>query len=284
MNEHPITELIPPPAAAAAPDPGRLCLFGGPYVIRAGRHLTVPEGSKRLLVFIALHSGRLDRRHVAGTLWPYGDDERAAGNLRSALWRLRGAGIDVVEADKCALWLRAGTTLDVQVLNEWASRLIAGNAGPGDMRVPRWDPDAVDLLPGWYDDWVIFERERIRQRVLHALEALSRELVRRDRCAEAIEVAIDAVGVEPLRESAQRVLIEAHLAEGNLVEARRLYFRYRELVRQELRIEPGKTLTRLIVEAGRPEPTNGRSHHADAGYGENGHSPTAIAGVATVQI
>ncbi|MDD9205832.1 hypothetical protein PU560_05035, partial [Georgenia sp. 10Sc9-8] len=161
MKDHPITELIPPPATptgpetGSAPDPGRLCLFGGPYVVRAGHHLTVPEGSKRLLVFIALHSGRLDRRHVAGTLWPYGDDERAAGNLRSALWRLKGAGISVVEADKCSLWLRAGTTIDVQVLSEWASRLIAGEAAPADMRVPRWDPDAVDLLPGWYDDWVI---------------------------------------------------------------------------------------------------------------------------------
>ncbi|MDD9207972.1 bacterial transcriptional activator domain-containing protein, partial [Georgenia sp. 10Sc9-8] len=141
----------------------------------------------------------------------------------------------------------------------------------------------VDLLPGWYDDWVIFERERIRQRVLHALEALSCELVRRGRCAEAIEVALDAVGVEPLRESAQRVLIEAHLAEGNLVEARRLYLRYRELVRQELRTEPGTTLTRLVVDAGRPAPTNGRPHHADAGYVGNGHSQTPVAGVAALR-
>ena len=41
------------------------------------------------------------------------------------------------------------------------------------------------------------------------------------------EAAMFAVGIEPLRESAQRVLIEAHLAEGNLVEARRAFVTYR---------------------------------------------------------
>jgi DNA-binding SARP family transcriptional activator len=212
--------------------------------------LPVPEGSKRLLVFVALREGRADRRHAAGTIWPSCDDERAAGNLRSALWRLKGAGIDLVEADKCALWLRPGTTLDVRAVSDWAGRLIAGVTQPGDLRIPRWGADAVDLLPGWYDDWVIFERERLRQRLLHGLECLSRQLVELRRCAEAIEVALDAVRVEPLRESAQRVLLEAHLAEGNVVEARRIYLTYRALVRRELRVDPDPTLARLILDAG----------------------------------
>jgi DNA-binding SARP family transcriptional activator len=103
----------------------------------------------------------------------------------------------------------------------------------------------MDLLPGWYDDWVIFERERIRQRLLHALEALSRRLVAEGRCADAVEAAISAVSADPLRESANRVLIEAHLAEGNVVEARRVYERYRDTVRGELGVEPGEQLTRL---------------------------------------
>lgn len=229
--------------------PGTLCLFGGPYVVRAGRHIEVPEGSKRLLVFIALHAGRLDRRYVAGTLWPDGDDERAAGNLRSALWRLKRAEIDLVQADKLTLWLRPGTTSDIELFSRWAARLVGGRPTAADLHVPPWDIHVMELLPGWYDDWVTFERERIRQRLLHALEQLSRELVTAGRCGEAIEAATAAVGVEPLRESAQRVLIEAHLAEHNLVEARRLYVRYRQLVRRELRIDPSPGLTRLVVTA-----------------------------------
>jgi len=81
-----------------------------------------------------------------------------------------------------------------------------------------WDLDDLELLPGWYDDWVIVGRERLRQRLLHAVETLSRELVRGGRCAQAVEAALVVVNAEPFRESAHRVLIEAHLAEGNWVE------------------------------------------------------------------
>lgn len=235
-----------------APVHDQLCLFGGPYVVHAGRTLTVPEGSKRMLVYIALREGRLERRHVAGTLWPHGDDDRAAGNLRSALWRLKKAGIDTVEADKFAVWLRPGTLTDIAALNQWAARLIGGVATPADLRQRRWDAFALDLLPGWYDDWVIVERERLRQRLLHALEELSRQLVRQGRCAEAVDVATEAAGVEPLRESAQRVLVEAHIAEGNVVEARRVYAGFRQLLRRELGIEPGAYLTHLVVAARTP--------------------------------
>jgi DNA-binding SARP family transcriptional activator len=105
----------------------------------------------------------------------------------------------------------------------------------------------MDLLPGWYDDFVIFERERLRQRLLHALEALSRLLVDARRYAQAVEVALEAVHAEPLRESAHRTLLEAHLAEGNLVEARRGYCGYRDLIRRDLGVEPDPALAALVA-------------------------------------
>lgn len=232
--------------ADARSDGGLLCLLGGPYVLRAGRRVNVPEGSKRLLAYVALHGGRVDRRMAAGTLWPDGADERAAGNLRSALWRLKGVGIDVLEADKVVLTLRPNTLVDIQALWEWAARVIEGCATPADLRILGWEPEAADILPGWYDDWVICERERIRQRLLHGLEAVSRELVRRGRASEAVEAAMNAVRFEPLRESAQQTLVEAHLAEGNYVEALRAFDTYAGLVRHELGIEPGPALTALV--------------------------------------
>ncbi|WP_369184789.1 BTAD domain-containing putative transcriptional regulator [Streptomyces sp. Y1] len=234
---------IPIPGQADAPT---LHLFGTPRVVHAGRRLEVPEGSKRLLAFVVLNGGWVERRHAAGTLWPLGDDLRAAGNLRSALWRLKAAGIDVLDSDKCSLSVREHTVVDLYVLCEWAGRLIAGTATAADLGTFRWRADVLDLLPGWYDDWVLIERERIRQRLLHGLEALSRHLVRAGRCAEAVESAMVAVGVEPLRESAQRALIEAHLAEGNLVEALRSYDAYRGLTHRELGVEPGRELSLLL--------------------------------------
>jgi DNA-binding SARP family transcriptional activator len=234
-------------------------LFGGPYVVQNGGRLEVPDGSKRLLVFVALSTGRVDRRYAAGSLWPEGSDERAGGNLRSALWRLKCAGIDVLETDKCTLGMRRGTVVDVGVVGDWATRLVDGSATQTDLCQLNWRWDAMDLLPGWYDDWVIFERERIRQRLLHALEALSRRLVAMNRCAEAVDAAISAVSADPLRESANQVLIEAHLAEGNLIEARRTYERYRDSVGRELGVEPGEQLASLL-RVGFRLPSQGRRY------------------------
>lgn len=217
-------------------DPSALVLhlFAGPYVTAGTERREVPEGSKQLLAFVALRRRRVERRQVAGTLWPLGDDERAAGNLRSALWRLRRADIDLLDVDKCSLALRSDVLVDMHVVERWATRLIEGRAIQGDLAVPSSAPDALNLLPGFYEDWALMERERIRQRILHALEALSEALASAGRYADAIEAAMLATTAEPLRESAQRVLIKAHLAEGNLTEAQRSYRAYRDLIQREL--------------------------------------------------
>jgi DNA-binding SARP family transcriptional activator len=243
MSHSLVSSLLARPDFSGVP---AVLLFGGPCVVQNGDRLEVPDGSKRLLVFVALSTGRVDRRFAAGSLWPVGDDERAAGNLRSALWRLKCAGIDVLDADKRGLMLRPGTVVDVTVVCDWAARLVDGSVTQADLCAVDWRNDAMDLLPGWYDDWVIFERERVRQRLLHALEMLSRRLVAAGRFAEAVEAAMSAVSADPLRESANRVLIEAHMAEGNLIEGRRAYERYRTLVRRELGVEPGRDLASLV--------------------------------------
>ena len=221
-------------------------LFNGPYVVIGGSRREVPEGSKRLLVYVAMGGARIDRRVAANTLWPVGTEERAAGNLRSALWRLRGAGIELVEADKYALRLHPGTSVDLHAVCARAARVLAGAPDGDDLDLASWLVPEVELLPGWYEDWVVFERERLRQRLLHGLEALSQHLVRIGQCAAAIEAAMHVVGVDPLRESAQRVLLEAHLAEGNVVEARRSYEAYRVLAARELGAAPGAAMTALV--------------------------------------
>ncbi len=221
-------------------------LFGGPFVTVQGRRLPVPEGSKRVLAFVALRYCSVDRRHLARVLWPSGSESRAAGNLRSALWRLNTASIGVVRADSCALSLAEGVSVDVQDVGAWAGRLISGRARDEDLMIPRSPMEALDLLPGWYEEWVVMEREWLRQRTLHALESLCQLLVRHRRFAEAVEAGMLAVNGDPLRESAQRVLVGAHLAEGNVVEARRRYEAYRRLVRRELDVEPSSEFARLV--------------------------------------
>ncbi|HMD91022.1 MAG TPA: BTAD domain-containing putative transcriptional regulator [Trebonia sp.] len=213
-------------------------LLAGPYITVGPERRDVPEGSKQLLAFVALRRRRVERRQAAGALWPLGDEERAAGNLRSALWRLRRAGINVLIADKWSLVLDAEVVVDLHAMEQWATRLIEGRPTAHDLAIPPPAADALDLLPGFYDDWALIERERIRQRILHALEALSERLAAAGRFADAIEAAMLAASAEPLRESAHKTLIKAHIAEGNLTEARRVYLAYQALVRRELGVLP----------------------------------------------
>ena len=106
--------------------------------------------------------------------------------------------------------------------------------------------DAGDVLPDWYDDWVILERERFRQVRLHALEVLSARLADGGPHGQAIDAAILAVTIEPLRETAHRAVIVLHLAEGNVGEARRQFETYRSLLARDLGLEPSAPLTRLV--------------------------------------
>jgi DNA-binding SARP family transcriptional activator len=247
-------------ARHADDDRAVLHLFGGPFVTCGRRRVAVPEGSKRLLVFLALNRERVERRYAAGSLWPAGDDLRAAGNLRSALWRLKRAGIELLAADNQGLALHDDVLVDVHVVSAWAARVIGGVASRDDLGVLPSGLDALDLLPGWYDDWALIERERVRQRLLHALEALADQLIQVRRCAEAVEAALMAVSAEPLRESAQQMLVRAHLSEGNLIEGRRSFEAYRQVLRRELGTEPDPKLAAMVrqpVRAWKPSRTAG---------------------------
>ena len=84
-----------------------------------------------------------------------------------------------------------------------------------------------DLLPDWYDDWLEIERERLRQLTLRVLDARARRAIDDHQPGEAIQLALTAMAIDPLRAASYRLLMEAHLAEGNEHDARRTLDGYR---------------------------------------------------------
>jgi DNA-binding SARP family transcriptional activator len=80
-------------------------------------------------------------------------------------------------------------------------------------------------------------------------DRLRRILRRGQRYIDALEAAIESVRIEPLRESANRMIIAIHLTEGNVVEAVRHYRFFRDLLRAELGIEPSPQLTEMMSDA-----------------------------------
>lgn len=231
--------------------PLELCLLGGFELRCDGAPLHVTLAAERLLAFLAIRVRPVQRPYVAGSLWADSTEQHSTGSLRSALWRLGRSGHRVIEADAQRLRIAPGVQVDLHDVTSRAQRLMHGGpAEEGDFAkiVP-----AVELLPEHYDDWVLVERERYRQLRMHALETLCIHLTSVARYGEAIEAGLAAVSSEPLRESAHRVLIHAHLAEGNRCEAIRQYERYRALLQKELGLKPSTEITALLSDQRQPE-------------------------------
>jgi DNA-binding SARP family transcriptional activator len=184
------------------------------------------------------------RLYIASSLWADSTEQHANGSLRSALWRLSRSGGQLIETDPSHVRLHPAVRVDLYDVTARARRLLGGGSAElGDFGaiVP-----AMELLPDHYDDWVLIERERFRQLRMHALETLCQRLSLSRRHGEAIEAGLAAVAGEPLRESAHRALICAHLAEGNRAEAIRQFERYRDIIRRDLGLTPSAEISALI--------------------------------------
>ena len=224
----------------------RVKLLGGFALACGGREVVLPLPAQRLVAFLALQDRPLLRLYVAGVLWPDASEKRSYANLRSALWRLRKVGEEVVEASAQNLRLAPGVDVDAHRALALARALLGAEpaAEPGDGTALL----AADLLPDWYDDWVVGERERLYQLRLHALEVLARRLAARGSFGLAAEAGLAALRSNPLRESANRTLIEVFLAEGNPTEAVRHYRSYRSLLERELGLAPSEQMRALLPE------------------------------------
>ena len=151
----------------------------------------------------------------------------------------------VIDAEGDMLRLRSQVSVDYRAFMDAAGHVLHDEALPDDCDqaiVLR----AGDLLPGWYDDWVIFERERLRQLRLHVLDSLAERLASRRQFMRALEAAMTSAGIEPLRESAHRAVIRVHLDDGNACEALRQYRFCRRLLREQLGARPTQQLERLV--------------------------------------
>ena len=161
-----------------------------------------------------------------------------------------------MEATAREIGLSDRVTVDLWDSREVAHRLLAPE---GSTPAAEPGPEAIrtlseELLPDWYDEWVLVEAEDWRQLRLHALEALAERLTTRQQYGDAAAAALAAVRAEPLRESPRAALIRVHIAEGNPSEALREFARYGEFLELELGVEPTQRLRALVADLGAVTP------------------------------
>jgi DNA-binding SARP family transcriptional activator len=207
----------------------------------------LPLSAQRVLAFVALHDRPILRVFVAGSLWPASSENRAAASLRTSVWRLHDpSGLGPIVASGRHLALAANVAVDVRETRAAARSVLAGEHVSCDSAQLERLVYADDLLPDWYDDWILIEREQLREQRVRALEQLCECLTHEARFADAAQAGLAAVTSEPLRETSQRALIKLHLAEGNPGEAVRRYRYYRKLLEQKLGLLPSRQMEELV--------------------------------------
>ncbi len=220
-----------------------LQLLGGFAFRVAGVPVEIPRAGQRVLAFVALAGGAVNRSVLAGNLWPDRTEGRALANLRGVVWRLPQPVQRLLRSNTGRLALTDSLDIDVDSTFEAAAAIRSGGATASVDRLVLLS----DLLPDWDDDdWLTIARERHRQLRLHALEELAAAELAAGRPLDAVDTALCAVAVEPLRESAQMLVLRAHLAAGNRADALEHYHRVRELLCHELALDPSRQMVDLM--------------------------------------
>jgi DNA-binding SARP family transcriptional activator len=246
-----------------------LTLFGCFALMVDAARVDLRTSSQRLVAYLGLH-GPSPRIHVSGTLWPDVDDRHAQASLRTALWRIPRSCPNLIYTRGPEIRLDQRVTVDSDNLIQDIHQLLHGDH-TNDPQMPQLPPDAT-LLPGWYDDWVLTARERLRQLHLQALEILAESQLAHGEHAKALETALTIVDLEPLRERAHRTIIRVHLETGNHAEAIHTYTTFCDRLSTEMHIPPSPKMTSIINSIREPEPPWKNWSLADGAGGLLGNS------------
>ena len=154
------------------------CLDGKPVEIRS-------RPTQSLLAYLLLNAGTACRREkLWGVLWPDLTEANARNSLRQALWRLNQAlGQDhsylLVDDFSITFDPTASYWLDVAILDHKGVE-----AGPLEDLISAVSVYEGELLPGFYEDWVSLERDRLQAVFEQKMKVLMDRLVAEQRWAE----------------------------------------------------------------------------------------------------
>jgi DNA-binding SARP family transcriptional activator len=207
-----------------------------------------------LLAYLLLHRERLHSREVlAGILWGDRSDGKARRCLNTAVWRLRSAlepagvlrGAYLLSTDAGELGFNCASDhwLDVAAFEQRALQMLAPpeeETGPPDVEVLREGVQLCcgELLEGFYDDWALRERERLRLLYLRCLRRLMHVYRQQGAFEDSLACAQQILACDPLREDVHREAMRLHCDLGQRSLAVRQYQRCREILADELDILP----------------------------------------------
>src|SRR5574341_1006538 len=246
----------------------RLTLFGGLQITRGETPLTgfVSGKAQALLCYLAVTGRPHTRAELAGLLWGDMPESVAAGNLRKALSNLHQiAGSHLTITRQAIAFNRESPHwLDVEIFQ---SRL---QVAPPDQEPEQWRGAVAlyhgDFLQGFYvrdaaafEDWMLLERERLKDLALHSLQRLAAYYTTRRDYAVGLEYTGRLLSLEPWREEAHQQMMYLLAHSGQRSAALAQYETCRRVLRKEFGVEPMPETTALyerIREAAFAPPEN----------------------------
>ncbi len=241
----------------------------------AGRRLTFPTlKSEALLAYLALQQGRtVYREKLCTLLWGSFAEAQARSSLRQALLRIRrtwpatmpcclvSSGREVrVEAN--------GLSVDVTAFESFAA------AGTPEALQAAADLYRGDLLEGLaidepdFEDWLMVERSRLQALAHGVLQGLLQHYASTGAIERGIRVANRLLALDPFQESVQRTLMRFYLYQERRGAALAQFHRCRQVLQEELGVEPEPATQALFRQILAAEPDSLCEHGLDTGLGE----------------
>lgn len=194
------------------------------------------------------------RQRVAPLMWPDSDDPQALTNLRNLLHSLRRAlpeyQLYLNTEGQTPYWKNdAPYRLDVEDFEKAA--LDHAHSASLERAVHLY---RGELLPGFYSDWILRERERLDTLYTDTLVRLIRALAGNGTNDRALEYAQRLKNHDPLREDAYRYLMQLYARLGNRAKVQSTFRECVDNLERELDVEPSAETKRAYEEALRYEP------------------------------
>ncbi len=253
----------------------RVSLLGHFAVAVDGQDYEPSHSCRRLVAFLALRGPvPIARERAAGMLWPDSNREHAAARLRTCLYRLGPVADRLLVRSDQTLCLAGDVVVDLRVAIDRGRKLADAGFSPSEAELDS-RLFAYELLPGWDEDWLTIEREAFQELRFAALEAIAARLTTLGRFEDAIQACFVVIRVEPLRESAHRLMARAHAGDGNHALALRRLDQFAALMAKELGAQPSELVIDLRDELLQASgPVGGSSAPASSAEpGATGDSP-----------
>lgn len=216
-------------------------LLGGFQLIWGETALTTVHSPRlqALLAYLILHSDApQSRQHLAFIFFPDSSESQARTNLRNLFHLLHEALPDAdlfLGASTQQLQWRQDAPFTLDVTRFEAALHTAVTIAEWQAAVELYHGD---LVPGCYDDWILPERERLRQGFIGALEQLVARHEQAQEYLVARQRAQQLLSTDPLSEETYRTLMRLSALSGDRAGVVRFYNQCVNVLQRELGVAP----------------------------------------------